>query len=817
MKVYGQLEKAQIEKRASAPTVAKTGEVVVDSSDSNQLKYADGTNSRTVVNTDQAQTLTNKTISGASNTITNVDASNVVNTPSGGVVATTAQAAINELDSDLTTHINDTSTHGVSGALVGTTDTQTLTNKTLTSPTANLIILEEQASTPATPAAGYKKLYPKTDGKLYTLDDAGNEIEVGSGGSGGGSRNYVDNGDFETGNDNVTVTSNITKALETSTPIDGSQSLKLTIGTSATTSDYADIDLSTFAKADTDESKNIIISFEYYNDANFSTDDVQFVLRNNTDSSDIIPLSDKNGINGKIQYSENTTKYVGYVQTKASVTDYSLRMNVLSAPATASNIVIDTVKVGPDSFTLATPNLEQNVDTVIVNSSGTITSQTSNIVSGVSNSGTGDWAVTFTGLTEAPVVISDTNDVSDRFSQVSDVTSTGARVITRSTSAREDRGFSLTVIKQGEDYVKGNVISTTDALIRSARARYNTDAGQNIPTASFTIVNFEDKDYDDLNAVTTGASWSYTSPVDQVVSVKAGIQFLSTVNWSTGNSILLQIYKNGTLYSQIDQLEVENSAGESLALGARGSDDVKLNAGDTIDIRVYQDTGSSLALNSNSTFNFISISPNPDLTSAGVYPDKDTITITSSSYTESNVKLERTINVDATTSTINLYPSAPVGTIRTIRKINATQGTITIQATGETFTSAGLSSVTLNANGDFWELEKVSATRWDLVEGYETGSNANGNYKKINTGVLIQNMEVSYDSSSVGSHLYTYPIAFDSLTDLSAYTAPSINNGGFPLYESMTIVDSTTQVNVRQFVAGSLTDEIKITATGRWY
>ena len=55
-----------------------------------------------------------------------------------GLTATDAQAAIDELEneidtvqSDLSNHIADTSTHGVAGDIVGTTDSQTLTNKTI--------------------------------------------------------------------------------------------------------------------------------------------------------------------------------------------------------------------------------------------------------------------------------------------------------------------------------------------------------------------------------------------------------------------------------------------------------------------------------------------------------------------------------------------------------------------------------------------------------------------------------------------------------------------------------------------------------------
>lgn len=131
---------------------------------------------------------------------------------------------------------------------------------------------------------------------------------------------------------------------------------------------------------------------------------------------------------------------------------------------------------------------------------------------------------------------------------------------------------------------------------RVVAARYTSNAGQSIATATVTIVDFEDKDYDTHSLVTTGGSWKLTASSPGYYRVSARVGW-STIN--TGNNYETFLYKNGALYSRL------TSQGDNATV--LHVDTVQLNPGDFVDVRCRQDTGGSVALSSTSTDTSVAI------------------------------------------------------------------------------------------------------------------------------------------------------------------------------------------------------------------
>lgn len=141
--------------------------------------------------------------------------------------------------------------------------------------------------------------------------------------------------------------------------------------------------------------------------------------------------------------------------------------------------------------------------------------------------------------------------------------------------------------------------------LTSIGARYTTDAGQSIPDASFTIVNFEDKDYDTDDAVTVGASWKFTAPVSGYYHFDFVLLLTNSSNWQTGEFWLGILFINGTESSQ--EYRGQMTANATLYQSLRGSDTIYLAKDDYFDIRIYQASGGAISLLNSAQHNHISI------------------------------------------------------------------------------------------------------------------------------------------------------------------------------------------------------------------
>jgi len=151
-------------------SAAADGDIYYNTTSDLVRYYSNGAWS-SLVDDDSSQTVTNKTIVAASNTITTA--------ASGNLTSTELDAALAELQGDIDTratstelsdHEIDTSTHGV-GEIVGTTETQTLTDKTLT----NLFMGEtvDSTTTGANQAIAPTTLvYKVTNASLTSIQEA---------------------------------------------------------------------------------------------------------------------------------------------------------------------------------------------------------------------------------------------------------------------------------------------------------------------------------------------------------------------------------------------------------------------------------------------------------------------------------------------------------------------------------------------------------------------------------------------------------------------------------------------------------------------
>ncbi len=133
-------------------------------------------------------------------------------------------------------------------------------------------------------------------------------------------------------------------------------------------------------------------------------------------------------------------------------------------------------------------------------------------------------------------------------------------------------------------------------------ARYSTNAGQSISNNTITIIDFEDVSYDDHGCVTTGASWKFTAPRAGKVNVSARAQLASNAGWAVGENAYLSVFKNGV---EFGRGPFDSPVTATIVVDLSVEDEVNVLSGDTIDIRIFQLSGGSIALVTTNVLNYV--------------------------------------------------------------------------------------------------------------------------------------------------------------------------------------------------------------------
>lgn len=663
----------------STTAITQIGDLEVLSA-SGKLNYFNGTASPIVTEAHSA-TLTNKVMSGSSNTFSNIGYSSLILTNSivnadinssaaiaysklnlvgqilNADISASAAIARNKLASGSANHViindgsgvfsseatlaksrggsgqdNSSITFPASGTLTTNAGVETLSNKSFSDP----ITLAEVA-TPSTPSSGNGKIYFKSDGFLYQLNDDGTETKVGAG---SGGINYITNSDAESNTtgwatyadaagsapvDGTGGSANITLTRSTSSPLRGTGSFLITKDAANRQGQGTSYD---FTIADADKAKSLAISFNYtISSGTFvagDSSDIRVYLYDVTNAQLIQPAP------YTIQGGAGSNhRFLGTFQTASNSNSYRLILHIATTSASAYSFKFDDVSVGPQMLNYGSPvtdwvsytptigglgtgsataiakyrrvgdsiQIQANItkdgsagsggSPVTVSIPSGLTSD-SNKVGGSSSRANIGAAIYVTGNFTSTIHAALLNTVTNTI--VFGNVSTGSEFLGADFAASRNIYFEAIVPITGWS---STVEMSNDTDTRVCVASYENTAGTLIGSAA--IVPFSTKIFDTHSSVSgSGTSWVFTAPISGFYKVSVNIQTDST-GWNGGNNLLIDLYKNNVFYQRLGLKKIDATI--STEQSVNGSGIVQLNAGNTIAISIESSQAVNLSTN----------------------------------------------------------------------------------------------------------------------------------------------------------------------------------------------------------------------------
>lgn len=138
----------------------------------------------------------------------------------------------------------------------------------------------------------------------------------------------------------------------------------------------------------------------------------------------------------------------------------------------------------------------------------------------------------------------------------------------------------------------------TGLNITTIAARGVATSGQAIANATTTAVNLDASKTFDTNGALTPTGCVFTAPEAGYYQINGVVKF-SSVSWTAGNTIVIFFFKQGSQYSRAD---MNVQASHTGFLSASHNDIVFLSQGQTLDMRIFQNRGSSTNLDTSDTY-----------------------------------------------------------------------------------------------------------------------------------------------------------------------------------------------------------------------
>lgn len=524
----------------------------------------------TLSGTSDPAVLTNKTIDADLNTITNIENADIkaaaaidASKIADGSVSNSEFQFINSLSSNAQTQINSkVSTDG-------------------STPMSGALSLPEIA-TPATPASGLGKIYFKSDGNPYALNDSGVESQIGTGG-GSGANDTLSNLSSPTSiNQDLLPSANDTRNLGAITSrYDALHANEVDIYDNSSTLQARLSKLSTDVQLFSTAS-GVGVRLESNSNTGAATGAVNIVTGNDSSSNNTGAI---NLTTGTVSGGTRGNIVLSAPVITPGITD-SFALGSSSAKYTATNSNQVNVYTSGSAVNYGRLDVDGTIN-VRLRSLGTsselqLSTSTSpggggGITLTTGNAGTTSGGIsltTGTGTTRGDIVLN---------GRQINASSTKIINVTDPTSAQD---------AATKNYVDNAVIGAGS----SQYVRYSSATGQTINNGGGEPIDYSTQTYDADGLVTTGASWLLTADTTGMAEIYACARFANNQAWTAGNYITMNIFINNAVYSQkrhwIETTATPSGAGPSIDI----TDIVPVAPGDDLYIGITHQEASNRTL-----------------------------------------------------------------------------------------------------------------------------------------------------------------------------------------------------------------------------